>query len=224
MNIENTAIDNLVVIDGEKYATINQTPGITYYKEEVVKQGSIEYRVWSPFKSKLAAAFKKGLDPSILTNVKNILYLGASTGTTVSHLSDILDKGVIYAVEIGPRVMMEFVNRVVKYRKNVVPLFFDARLPESYVDIVDPPVDMVYCDVAQPDQTKILLDNADLYLKNKGLAMIAIKARSIDAVAPVKEIYHREIKYIESRGYEVREVIDLEPFEKEHALAVIIKP
>ncbi len=224
MDILETGVKNLVLIDGEKYATVNLTPGITYYKEEVVKQGNIEYRVWSPYKSKLAAAFKKGLEPEILSNIKKILYLGASTGTTVSHLSDILVDGVIYAVEIGPRVMMEFINRVVKNRDNVIPLFYDARLPELYRDIVDSPVDMVYCDVAQPDQTKILLDNADLYLASGGKVVIAIKARSIDAVAPVKEIYDKEVRYIESRGYKVERVIDLEPFEKEHAMVIATKP
>ncbi len=223
--VEKTNIERLVWIDENKLATVNITPGVTFYKEEVRKIDGIEYRVWNPFKSKLSAAIMNGLEVEVLQDVKKILYLGASTGTTVSHLSDILhDEGVIYAVEIAPRVMMEFINRLVKYRKNVIPLFYDARIPEEYLDVVDKDLDLLYCDVAQPDQTKIALDNADVYLKSGGRLLIAIKARSIDAVMPVKEIYDKEVEYIQSRGYKVLKVLDLEPFEKEHAMVYAIKP
>ncbi len=224
MDIGKTKINNLVIIDGERYATVNTTPGITFYKEEVVKKDGIEYRIWNPYKSKLAAAFKNGLPIDVLEDVRSILYLGASTGTTISHLSDILTDGIIYGVEIGPRVMMEFINRVVKNRNNVIPLFYDARLPENYIDIVDPGVDMVYCDVAQPDQTKILADNADIYLRRGGKILLAIKARSIDAVAPVKKIYEGEVEYLRKRGYKILEVLELEPYEKEHAMVYAVKP
>jgi len=222
--VEKTAIGRLVWVEENRLATVNTTPGITFYKEEVRKIDGVEYRVWNPFKSKLSAAILNGLEINVLQNVKKILYLGASTGTTISHLSDILhEEGVIYAVEIAPRVMMEFINRLVKHRKNVIPLFYDARMPEEYLDIVDRNVDMLYCDVAQPDQTKIALDNADVYLKSGGKLLIAIKARSIDAVLPIKEIYNKEVEYIQKRGYKVLKVIDLEPYEKEHAMVYAVK-
>lgn len=222
--VEKTIIERLIWIDEKRLATVNITPGITFYKEEIRKINGVEYRIWNPFKSKLSAAFLNGLEIEVLQDIKSILYLGASTGTTISHLSDILDEdGVIYAVEIAPRVMMEFINRVVKHRKNVIPLFYDARIPEEYLDIVDKDIDLLYCDVAQPDQTKIALDNADIYLKRGGKLLIAIKARSIDAVLPVKEIYNREVKYIRDRGYEVLKVLDLEPYEKEHAMVYAVK-
>lgn len=222
--IRRTVIDRLVWMDDDRLATTNITPGITFYKEEVKTINGVEYRVWNPFKSKLSAAILKGLDIEILKGIKKILYLGASTGTTISHLSDILYKeGYIYAVEIAPRVMMEFINRLVKYRNNVIPLFYDARLPEEYLDIVDRDIDILYCDVAQPDQTKIALDNSDIFLKRGGKLLIAIKARSIDAVLPVKEIYRKEVEYIISRGYNVIKVVDLEPYEKEHSIVYAIK-
>ncbi len=222
--VEKTNVERLVWVDEKRLATINTTPGITFYKEEVRKIEGVEYRVWNPFKSKLSAAILNGLETDVLQNVRKILYLGASTGTTISHLSDILyESGVIYAVEIAPRVMMEFINRLVKHRKNVIPLFYDARIPEEYLDIVDKDVDMLYCDVAQPDQTKIALDNADVYLKKGGKLLIAIKARSIDAVLPVKEIYNKEVEYIQGRGYKVLKVLDLEPYEKEHAMVYAVK-
>jgi len=215
-----TSINNLYWIEKDRVlATKNITPGITFYKEDVFKEGDIEYRIWNPFKSKLSAAFLKGLEIDSFKDINKILYLGTSTGTTISHISDIIeDRGIIYGVEVAPRVMLEFINRVVKYRKNVIPLFFDARTPDSYYEIVEYPVDTVYCDVAQPDQTKIAADNAEIFLKKGGKLFLAIKARSIDATRPPKEIYSGEAEYLKSRGFKIIKVVDLEPFEKDHAM------
>ncbi len=222
MKVIETSIKNLVWIDdnGKKLlATKNLTPGITYYKEEVRKINGVEYRIWSPYKSKLSAAILNGLKVSVLKDIKKVLYLGTSTGTTSSHISDIIaEEGIIYGVEVASRVMLEFVNRVVENRRNVIPLFFDARYPELYADIIDKPVDMVYCDVAQPDQTRIAIINSKYFLKKNGILLYAIKARSIDAVRPVKEIYNEEVKKMKEEGFKIEQVIDLEPYEKEHAM------
>jgi fibrillarin-like pre-rRNA processing protein len=221
-----TPVNNLYWIEKDKVlGTKNITPGITFYKEEVYKENEIEYRIWNPYKSKLAAAFLKGLELESFKDLYKILYLGTSTGTTISHISDIVeDKGVIYGVEVAPRVMLEFINRVAKYRKNIVPLFFDARNPLLYSDIVEAPVQAIYCDVAQPDQTKIAADNADAYLKKGGKLFLAIKSRSIDTTKKPQEIYRQEARYLTGRGFDVIKVIDLEPYEKDHAMiyAVLI--
>jgi fibrillarin-like pre-rRNA processing protein len=215
---------NLVIKreDGIQILTRNLTPGITYYKEKLVKVGEEEYRVWSPYRSKLAAALAKGLEPSILEGINKILYLGAATGTTVSHLSDLYPEGLIYAVEVAPRVMMEFINRVIKYRKNIVPLYFDARNPKLYSDVVDK-VDLLYCDIAQPDQTEIAAYNSDIFLKKGGKMLLAVKSRSIDVTREPRDIYMEEAKYLDKRGFNIINVIDLDPYEKDHAMIYAIK-
>lgn len=50
----------------------------------------IEYRVWNPFRSKLAAAILGGIDQIHMPPGSKVLYLGAASGTTVSHVSDIV--------------------------------------------------------------------------------------------------------------------------------------
>ena len=50
----------------------------------------IEYRVWNPFRSKLAAAILGGIDNIHMRPGSKVLYLGAASGTTVSHVSDIV--------------------------------------------------------------------------------------------------------------------------------------
>jgi len=202
--------------------TKNLTPGITYYKEKTIKINGVEYRVWSPYRSKLAAAILNGFNPKVLENVRKILYLGAATGTTISHISDILPNSIIYAVEVSPRVMLEFINRVTTNRPNIIPLYNDARKPIYYLDIVDK-VDLVYCDVAQPDQTEIAAHNSDIFLKKNGILLLAIKSRSIDVTRKPSEIYKQEARYLEKRGYKINEIINLEPYEKDHAMIYAVK-
>ena len=50
----------------------------------------VEYRVWNPFRSKLAAAILGGIDNIHMRPGSKVLYLGAASGTTVSHVSDIV--------------------------------------------------------------------------------------------------------------------------------------
>lgn len=50
----------------------------------------VEYRVWNPFRSKLAAAILGGVDQIHMPPGSKVLYLGAASGTTVSHVSDVV--------------------------------------------------------------------------------------------------------------------------------------
>ncbi len=207
----------------ENLATKNLVLGKTVYGEKLIKHGDAEYRLWDPYRSKLAAAILKGLSIMPIKPNALILYLGAGSGTTVSHVSDIIDKnGKAYCVEFAPRVMRELINNVCIYRSNLIPIFADARFPEKY-PISIPKVDVIYCDVAQPDQTKILLDNAEHYLKENGFIMLALKARSIDVTRDPSEIFKKEIEVLKAKGFKVIQSIRLEPYEKDHAFILGVK-
>jgi fibrillarin-like pre-rRNA processing protein len=100
------------------------------------------------------------------------------------------------------------------------PILEDARFPEKYSMFIGAKVDNVYCDIAQPEQAKILADNADLFLAKSGLVMLAVKAQSIDVTEEPSEVYKREVKVLEKRGFRVEEVVPLEPYDKAHAMVV----
>jgi fibrillarin-like pre-rRNA processing protein len=210
--------------DGTKVlATKNLARGIKAYDEKLVEYEGIEYRTWNAYKSKLAGAILKGLKELAIKKGDKILYLGTSTGTTVSHISDIVgEKGLIYGVEFAPRVMREFLERCVKYRPNIIPILADARNPRSYLDFVDL-VDLIYIDVAQPEQAKILADNSDLFLKKGGKALFAIKASSIDVTKEPTEVFRREISVLEKRGFKILQMLHLEPYDKDHAMVYLEK-
>jgi len=204
----------------ESLATKNLVLGRSVYGEKLIKVKGVEYRVWNPYRSKLAAAILKGLSIMPIKPGVTLLYLGAGSGTTVSHVSDIIgDEGKAYCVEFAARAMRELVNNVCAYRGNLIPIFADARFPNKY-PISIPKVNVIYCDVAQPDQTKILLDNVEYYLKEDGFIMIALKARSIDVTKDPSEIFKKEIESLKVKGFKIIQSIRLEPYEKDHAFIV----
>ncbi|WP_069807489.1 fibrillarin-like rRNA/tRNA 2'-O-methyltransferase [Vulcanisaeta thermophila] len=208
----------------EKLATINLTPGRRVYGEQLVQWEGNEYRIWNPFRSKLAAAIMNGLKVMPIGEGTRVLYLGAASGTTVSHVSDIVGPGgLVYSVEFSPRVFREFMEKIIDQgRRNVIPILADARYPEQYLSIVKT-VDVAYIDVAQPFQAKILADNADVYVRGNGYVMLVIKAMSIDVTKEPSETFKREIDHLKERGYEILDMVHLEPYDTAHAIVVARK-
>ena len=222
-NPEKHKFDNLFWLttkDGNKrLATVNADPGNKVYTERLLNEEGVEYRTFDPYKSKLGAAIFKKLKTFPLNKGSKILYLGAASGTTVSHVSDIVgDEGLIFAVEFSARSMRDLIV-VAERRKNIIPLHADARFPEEYSNTVSQ-VDIVYEDVAQPFQAEILDTNVKTYLKDGGYYFLAVKSRSIDVTKDPKIIYKEVIDKLESFGLKVIETIDLEPYEKDHIMIV----
>lgn len=177
-------------------------------------------REWDPRKSKLAAAILKGIKEIGLKEGSKVLYLGASSGTTASHVSDIVGKtGFVFALDFSPRMVRDLVFECER-RKNMAPLLEDANHPERYTDNVTE-VDVVYQDIAQRNQAEIFLKNCRMFLKKGGYGLLAVKARSVNVAKKPSEIFDE----IEKELKEV-EIVDkkaLEPFEKDHMLFVCKK-
>jgi fibrillarin-like pre-rRNA processing protein len=200
---------------------MNLVRGRNVYGERLIRYGGVEYRVWDAFRSKLAAAIVKNLKVVPIKPSHRVLYLGAASGTTASHVSDIVGaEGHVYCVEFAARALRELVNNVCAYRLNMSPILEDARFPERYSMFISGKVDDVYCDIAQPEQAKILADNADLFLRKSGWILLAVKAQSIDVTEEPSEVYKREIKVLENRGFRIEEVVHLEPYDIAHAMIV----
>ena len=203
----------------EKLATENMVPRNQVYKEKLIIKRGIEYRLWDPFRSKLAASIMNGLDYFPFENKSQILYLGASTGTTVSHVSDIVGpSGIVFAVEHASRVARDFLDRVATHRENIMPILQDARKPKEYFSVFGK-VDVVYVDIAQSDQTQIAIDNCKMFLKKGGYFFLVIKTRSIDVTKAPKRIVEEEIEKLKPM-FDVLQTIDLHPYDKDHAIVI----
>ncbi len=217
-----TRLDNVFILEREgskKLITRNLTPGIQVYGEKLVTVKNVEYRLWDPYRSKLAAMILKGSSIS-LKNDAEVLYLGAANGTTASHVSDIVSLGAVFAVEFSPRAMQDLI-RVSIPRMNLIPILADAAHPNSYKNMV-PQVDFLYQDVAQREQAKIALRNAELFLKKDGILVLIIKSRSIDSARKPKEVIDNEVNKLEG-FFRVLELMDLEPYHSDHMAVVARK-
>ncbi|KAG6667181.1 hypothetical protein CIPAW_01G083100 [Carya illinoinensis] len=204
--------------------TKNLVPGEAVYNEKRIsvqnEDGTkVEYRVWNPFRSKLAAAIIGGVDEIWIKPGARVLYLGAASGTTVSHVSDIVGPtGVVYAVEFSHRSGRDLVN-MAKKRTNVIPIIEDARHPSKYRMLVGM-VDVIFSDVAQPDQARILALNASYFLKAGGHFVISIKANCIDSTQPAEAVFQSEVNKLKQDQFKPFEQVTLEPYERDHACVV----
>lgn len=149
--------------------------------------------MWNPYRSKIAAAVLGGVKDIYIKPGTKVLYLGGASGTTVSHVSDIIGpEGTVYAVEFSNRSGRDLVN-MAKKRTNVIPIIHDARKPLEYRFLVGM-VDMVFADVAQPDQARIIAENCKHFLKNGGHFLISIKANCIDSTSAPDIVFANEVK------------------------------
>ena len=198
--------------------TINLTPGKQVYGERLVRDGGVEYRDWDPRKSKLAATILRGSPNVGIRKGDVVLYLGAASGTTVSHVSDIVAKeGFVFALDFAPRVVRDLVF-VAEERSNIAPLLADANKPETFIGKVSQ-ADIVYQDIAQRNQLDIFLKNVNLFLKQGGYALLAVKARSIDVTKKPRAIFS-EIKQRLEKEITIIDYRTLEPYEMDHCMFV----
>ena len=191
------------------------------YGERLVQEGKDTYRIWDPKKSKLGAAIMKGVSQIGIRPGSKVLYLGCASGTTASHVSDIVgNEGFVYGLDFSPRVLRDFMF-VVEKRKNMLPIFADANKPETYKQYIGD-VDVVFQDVAQKNQVEIFLKNVNFFLKSGGFGLLAIKARSID-VTKNPQVVFREVKQQLERNVTIVDYRSLEPFERDHAIFIVKK-
>ncbi|KJH45240.1 rRNA 2'-O-methyltransferase fibrillarin [Dictyocaulus viviparus] len=224
--IEPHRYEGVFIVKGKEdaLATKNMVVGESVYGEKRVSVdngsgNSVEYRVWNPFRSKLAASMMAGLENVHVKPGTKLLYLGAASGTTVSHCSDIVGAdGIVYAVEFSLRSGRDLLN-VAKKRPNIVPIVEDARHPHKYRMLVGM-VDTIFSDVAQPDQARIVALNAHNFLKNGGHAVISIKANCIDSTAEPEAVFAGEVNKLKEEKFKPREQVTLEPYERDHAVVV----
>lgn len=211
--------DGVYKING-KLATLNLAEHKKVYGEELVSLDGTEYRLWNPYRSKLAAALLNGLKNFKIKKNNSILYLGAATGTTASHVSDIVGiGGRVFCAEISERNVRELLN-VCESRENMLPMLADARFPNKYEKEVGI-CEVIYQDIAAKDQSEILKNNIGL-LKKGGYAYFIIKSQSIDISEKPENVFEAELKNLKDL-FRVEERIDLEPYDSLHLFTVLKK-
>jgi fibrillarin-like pre-rRNA processing protein len=206
---------NLITLKDKLYT--KSLDNLKWYDEQVIKQDKYYLREWSPFSSKISAAIKKGFVLPELQN-KDILYLGSSTGTTISHLSDLQAKTII-GVDISSVTMLPFLE-LSKKRENIYPLLFDAGHLDECDLLQKQKFDFVFQDIAQKNMVETFIFNLRLFAK-QGIHAIALKASSIDSTKTSKQVLDLSLKKLQDAKIKVEKIIDLTPFEKNHYFIVV---
>ena len=167
-------------------------------------------------RSKFLSLIEK--NPGVIRDVgegAKILYLGAGAGTTLKLMLELIPHSHVYAVEIAPKPMRRLLS-LFKGNERVIPILEDANHPERYSGIVEK-VDMIYQDVAQPNQADIAIKNARYFL-DRGLLIMMCKLKSIDFSAPHSKIVNEVRRELEEE-FKIDEVIKL-PYHKDHVCFV----
>jgi fibrillarin-like pre-rRNA processing protein len=202
---------------GRTLVTINAAPGVNVYGERLMDFGDVQYRSWDPNRSKLAAMILLGGRDFGLDRGTKVLYLGAASGTTASHVSDIVTDGIVYCIEISPRVFRDLVH-VCESRKNMIPVLADASRPVDYAHMIEG-VELVYQDIAQRNQADIFARNMFSFEAERGILML--KSRSVDVSKDPKEVYANVKSFLTLKNLEVKQVIDLDEYAKDHAAFIV---
>ena len=196
--------------------TENLDPPHSVYGEDLIDERGTQYRSWDPRRSKLAAGLLNGLRIEQEFEEPVILYLGAASGTSVSHLSDIYPKGIIYAVEFAPMPFRDL-YLLAKRRKNILPIFANAN-DAPYIRFV-PHADIVFMDIAQRNQVEILRRNA-IFADRTSLLMLCVKSRSIDVTAQPTTVF-AHVRGELHKDFKVLQEIRLEPYERDHTIFLL---
>jgi len=190
------------------------THGTTVYGEPRDTDG---WRLWDAGRSKLGAMFKLDIETG-LTGGESILYLGAASGTTVSHVADFA--GPTYAIEFAPRPVRDLLE-VATTRPNLIPLLCDARQPETYAHVVETDIEYLIQDVATRGQATVALRNRQ-FLASDGKLILMIKARSEDVLSDPEDVFDTIISTLRE-GYIIQTRQRLDRFHDDH-LAVVATP
>jgi len=206
-----------VYTTGRTLLTVNAAPGTSVYGERLVEFGGLQYRAWDAGRSKLAAMILLGARGFGLERSSDVLYLGAASGTTSSHVSDIVTEGRVYCVEVSQRSFRDLV-KVCETRRNMIPIMADASRPEEYAHVVES-VDFVYQDIAQRNQVDVFVRNMRHFEARRGVLML--KSRSVDVSRPPKDVYAEAREELTAGGWNVRQILDLDRHAKDHAALVV---
>ncbi|ELZ48495.1 fibrillarin [Halorubrum californiense DSM 19288] len=197
-------------IDGERRLA---TRGEPVYGEPTADG----WRAWDPERSKLGGMLELGFETG-LSGGETVLYLGAASGTTVSHVADFA--GPTYAVEFAPRPARDLLGAA-EIRDRLFPLLKDARKPETYAHVVESNVDAIVQDVATRGQAEVAVRNAR-FLADDGRLLLAIKARSEDVTADPETVFEGALDRLRE-AYEILETRRLDRFHEDH-LGVVATP
>ena len=213
--------------EGRSLWTRNAVRGVSVRGERRKTDSKIEWRAWAASKSKVAAALlRTSNNPSELLpeTGSTCLYLGASYGSTVSHIHDHVcgsgnhHSGQVVAVEISPRAMREL-SALATRRIGLVPVLGDARVPSQIAPFIRGKADWIHQDLSIADQAQTFVKMTQAFLRPGGTGLLSLKAAS-ERASQGNDVsrFAKAEGIIKKSNLELIERIDLTGLEEQHVV------
>ena len=158
----------------EQLATKNIVKGTKTRKEKIVIVNNEEFLEWNPYKSKLAAAIRNGLQ--IIPIIKNskIVCINLPEESTMLHISNIVGSGgSVFVIDVNKN-KKSFLNKLVNTHKNIIPIY-DKVDELSFFSSITGKVDALYVDIPESEQIEQIVEKYGSLLKNEGFLMFVTK-------------------------------------------------
>ena len=172
--MKETRIFQIQIGDKEQLATKNIVEGTKTHKEKIVIVNDEEFLEWNPYKSKLAAAIRNGLQ--ILPIIKNskVVCINPLEESTILHISNIVgSKGSVFVIDVDKN-KKSFLNKLVDTHKNIIPIY-DTVDELSSSSSITGKVDALYVDIPESEQIETIVEKYGSLLKNEGFLMLIAK-------------------------------------------------
>ena len=172
--MKETRIFQIQIGDKEQLATKNIVEGTKTHKEKIVIVNDEEFLEWNPYKSKLAAAIRNGLQ--ILPIIKNskVVCINPLEESTILHISNIVgSEGSVFVIDVDKN-KKSFLNKLVNTHKNIIPIY-DTVDELSFSSSITGKVDALYVDILESEQIEQIVEKYGSLLKNEGFLMLIAK-------------------------------------------------
>ena len=172
--MKETRIFQVQIGNEEQLATKNIVEGTKTHKEKIVIVNGEEFLEWNPYKSKLAAAIRNGLQ--ILPIIKNskVICVNPLEESTVLHISNIVGSGgSVFIIDVDKN-KKNFLNQLADTHKNIIPIY-DTVDELSSSSSITGKVDAFYVDIPESEQIETIVKKYGSLLKNEGFLMLVVK-------------------------------------------------
>ncbi len=148
-------------------ATKNLIPGNSLFDEKIIQKSDSEFIEWNPYKSKLAASIRNGLQIFPISQNMNILFVTDIFDSTILHLSNIVGNDGKIRYISNQKDIPENISKI----PNIIKFDYEK-------ENADKKFDFLYLDI----QDNSFLEKTILYmkkfLKNNGFSIIFLKKES----------------------------------------------
>ena len=208
---------NVGTQNAKKIATLNLSVGSKEKDEGIIKMNGNEYRIWKPYRSKLAAAIINGMEIFPILKKSKILYFDATMENTASYISDIVgNDGKIFVV-VNSNKPSNFMQKMVDKRSNVTMIHHTENLAQH--KSINDKVDVIYMNVSDKNNLDIAILNSKAYLKDGGYLLLVVKTADISVNKYGAEPENNQRKKIRML-FEMIQEINLADFFKDNTMIV----